>query len=145
MTVAEFIRTNVSLFVGVAEEELQTISKTIDQQSFHKGQTVLFKGSTVDGLHIVATGKVGVFSKANKSANPVQVAELGPGEVFGETSIVEMGMADATVKSSEDGTLVFILPQSSFRELVARNPEVHARTQALIEARKPKASERAAA
>lgn len=137
MSALEFIRSNVALFSGIDDEELLSISRIVGQQSFQKGQTVLFKGSTVDGLHIVATGKVGVYTKANKSANPVQVAELGPGEVFGETSIVEMGTADATVKSAEDGTVVLIVPQNYFRDLVSRNPELSARTRALIDARRP--------
>jgi CRP-like cAMP-binding protein len=140
MSVTEFIRDNVSLFSGVPDDELTELSKNIDQQSYHGGQTVLFKGCTVDGLHIVMTGKVDVFVKTGHAAPAVKVAELGPGEVFGETSIIEMGTADATIKSSQDGTTVAIVPQSTFREVVSRNAELHARTRALIEARRPKSS-----
>jgi CBS domain-containing protein len=135
MTVTEFLREKVSLFRGLEDSKIAEIAQTIDQQSFSKGHTVVFRGSSVDGLHIVATGKMGVLAKPAKSHNMVQVAELGPGEVFGEMSILETGLAGATVKCLED-SLVFVVPESAFREAMSRFPEVEQRTRELIATRK---------
>ncbi|MDD5657204.1 MAG: cyclic nucleotide-binding domain-containing protein [Elusimicrobia bacterium] len=136
MTVTEFLKTAVPFLSGLGEEQAHELAVAAQQLSFTKGQTVLFKGVTVDGLHIVATGKVGVYAKPDKSRPAVRVAELGPGEVFGETSIMEMGTAGAAVKAAEDGTLIFVIPQDAFRGILERAPEFRARTEALIAARK---------
>src|SRR5687768_849955 len=106
MTVNEFLREKVSLFQGLEAEHVNSIAGSICQQSFAAGQTVVFRGASVDGLHIVATGKVGVHAKISKNQAPIKVAELGPGEVFGEMSILEVGMAGATIKCEED-SLIF--------------------------------------
>jgi CRP-like cAMP-binding protein len=66
----------------------------------------------------------------------VPVAELGSGEVFGETSIVEMGTAGATVRAAEDGTCVLMVPQESFRGLLVQDEAFAVRVNTLIRARK---------
>lgn len=138
MMVSEFFKNRVSLFDGLSEEQVLFLAQGVNQQSFKKGQTVLFKGSTVDGLHIVATGRVSVHVKPEKSAEVVKIAELGPGEVFGEISIVEAGTAGATVKCAEDDTIIFRVPEGPFRDLLGSHPQFQSRTQALIAERKAK-------
>ena len=103
---------------------------------YKAGQTILFTGMTVDGLHVVAVGKVSIHSRA-AGKGVVKVAELGPGEIFGETSILEHGTASATVKAVEDGTYVLVTPQAAFRRVVAESPDFVARLKALMVARIP--------
>lgn len=139
MTVTEFL-SRLSLFCDLKQEEVRTIAESVSQQSYSKDQTVVFKGASVNGLHIVATGKVGVHAKQARNKNTVKVAELGPGEIFGETSILEQSMATATIKVIEDDTLIFVVPERTFSELLQRDPSVHQKTRALIEERKAKSA-----
>lgn len=136
MTVTEFLRTQVPFLAGLNEDQAHALASATQQVKFNKGQTVLFKGVTVDGLHVVAVGKVSVHVKLGKSGPPTVVAALGPGEVFGETSIMEMSTAGATIKADEDDTLIFVIPQDAFRCILTENAEFHARAHALIAARK---------
>ena len=137
MTVTEFLRSHVPFLGGLTEEQSRALAVAATQLSCKKGQTILFRGITVDGLHVVAVGKVGVWIKKSKTGPLEMVAALGPGEVFGETSIIEMSTAGATVKAEEDDTLIFVIPQDAFRCILYHNPEFRARAQALIAARKP--------
>ncbi|MBI3553833.1 MAG: cyclic nucleotide-binding domain-containing protein [Elusimicrobia bacterium] len=137
MTVTKFLHTQVPFLDGLTPEQAHELAAQSQQRSYAAGQIVLFRGTTVDGLHVVASGKVSVWVRPEKgSKNPVQVAELGPGEVFGETSIVEMGTAGATIKAVEDETLVFIIPQEAFQGILDGNEEFRARAQSLIDSRK---------
>lgn len=136
MTVTEFLRESVPFLKGVDQEQAHALAKSARQDSYSCGQVVVFKGSTVDGLHVVAMGQVSVYTNPVKGRPPVKVADLGPGEVFGEISILENGVAGATIKAAQDDTLVFVIPQDAFRDVLARNPEFNARMQALIAARK---------
>ncbi len=134
-----FLRDHVSLFQGVTDANLEALAASSTLSSHAKGSTILFKGATVDGLHVVVSGKVGVYVKPlNKPA--VQVAELGAGEVFGETSIVEMGTAGATIKSADDGTMVLMIPQEAFRHVLQQDEAFAVRVNVLIASRKQQPS-----
>ncbi len=136
MDALTFLRERVALFAGVSEEHLTALATEATLSSYKSGQTIMFKGATVDGLHVMAVGKAGVFIKP-ASQPIVQVAELASGDVFGELSIIENGTAGATIKATEDGTYVLNIPQDAFRVLLNESPEFVDRVKALIASRKP--------
>lgn len=141
VTVTEFLQNGVPFLAGLSGEQAHALAAASQQLSYSQGQTVLFQGTTVDGLYVVAAGKVGVWLKTDRTKPARLAAELGPGEVFGETSILEMTTAGATIKATADDTLLFLLPQEGFRSVLAQNDELRGRAQALITARKKKNSE----
>lgn len=136
MDAKTFLTSHVPLFAGLSDEHITGLAVSSELKPYNAGQTVLFQGMTVDGLHVVAIGKVSIHAKA-AGKGVVQVAELGPGEVFGETSILEYGTAGAAVKAAQDGTYVLVIPQEAFRRLVAESPEFVSRLKALMVARLP--------
>lgn len=130
-----FLRDQVSLFAGVTDENLAALAEASVLLPFAAGQTIFFKGTTVDGLHIVITGKAGVYVKSTNKTQ-VRVAELGAGDVFGEMSIVEMGTAGATIKADQDETLILMIPQESFRHVLQEDEGFAVRVNMLITSRK---------
>lgn len=134
MTVTEFLQKNVPFLAGLTEDQAHYLATSAEQLVFNKGQTVVFRGVTVDGLHVVASGKVTVHAKVGKDV--IQVAELGPGQVFGETSIIEMTVAGATIKAAENETLLFVLPEGAFKKIMKTDADFEARVMALIAERK---------
>jgi CRP-like cAMP-binding protein len=136
MTVTEFLKSHVPFLKGLTEDQANYLARASEQLPFKKGQTVIFQGVTVDGLHVVAAGKVSVLIRPDKKKEAVQVAQLGPGEVFGETSLVEFTTASATIKSLEDNTLLFMIPEALFRKLLETDDELKTRTMTLIEERR---------
>jgi signal-transduction protein with cAMP-binding, CBS, and nucleotidyltransferase domain len=139
MTVTEFLQKHVPFLAGLTEAQAKAMAVKAEQKRYKKGQTVLFKGVSVEGLHVMAMGKVSVHVKPEKSKDWLKVAELGPGDVFGEMSIVEFAMAGATVKAETEDTLIFVIPQDLFTDLMDADAAFKARVTALIEARRPKA------
>ena len=136
MDAKTFLGSQVPLFAGISDEHLTNLAVSSELKQFKSGQTVLFQGMTVDGLHVVAVGKVTIHAKA-AGKGVIQVAELGPGQIFGETSILEYGTASAAVKAAQDGTYVLVIPQDAFRRLVAESPEFVARLKAMMVGRIP--------
>ena len=135
MDALTFLREQVSLFVGVNEENLTALAESSVLLPFSAWQTILFKGATVDGLHVILSGKVGVYVKStNKTL--VRIVELGLGEVFGEMSIVEMGTAGATIKAETDGTLILMIPQESFRHVLQQDEGFAVRVNMMITSRR---------
>ncbi|MBI3564969.1 MAG: cyclic nucleotide-binding domain-containing protein [Elusimicrobia bacterium] len=136
MDALEFLYTRVPLFAGLTEETLLPLAKDSALKEFAAGQTVVHAGMSVEQLHVVAVGSVGIHAKIpNKGVQ--QVAELKSGEVFGEASMVEGSLAGATVKAGEQGAVILLIPEEPFRALYAGSPEFHARLDALIASRRP--------
>ena len=138
MVDASFLQNEVSFLEGLTAEQAEHLASHAERQDFNGGQTVLFRWTTVDGLYVIQSGRVGVWAKPEKSKTLVEVAVLGPGDVFGETSIVDNTTAGATIKAAEEGATLYVIPQEAFRDILAQNPALAARARALIDSRKKK-------
>ena len=135
MDALTFLSAHVPMFAGVSEEALSPLAAAATLKTFAPGQAVVFAGMTVESLHIVATGMVFVQMKVpNKGM--VRVAELTTGQVFGEASILEAGIASATVKAGEAGAVVLLVPEEPFRRLVDQDAAFAARVRAMIQQRR---------
>ena len=135
MDALTFLSGHVALFEGVSSEQLTPLAVNSTLRQLTAGQIVLRAGMTVDDVYVIATGKAEVLVKvANKGL--VRVGELGPGDVFGEVSIMERTVAGATVKAGEAGAIVLLIPEAAFRGLVAANEAFAARLQALVQSRR---------
>jgi CRP/FNR family cyclic AMP-dependent transcriptional regulator len=130
-----FLRDRVALFAGVTDENLIALAEASVMMPFHAGQTILFKGATCDGLHVVVSGTAGVYMKSTNKAT-VRVAQLGTGEVFGEMSVVEMGIAGATIKADADDTMIMMIPQETFRRVLQQDEAFAVRVNMLITGRR---------
>ena len=135
MDAMTFLRERVALFAGVTDENLAGLAESSILLPFNAGQTILFKGATCDGLHVVVSGKAGVYMKSTNKTM-VRIAELGEGEVFGEMSVVEMGTAGATIKADGNDTLVLMIPQESFRRVLQQDEAFAVRVNILIISRR---------
>jgi CRP-like cAMP-binding protein len=86
---------------------------------FWPAQSVVFeRGSPSDGLYIIVSGTLRVVDK-----NGVEVAELGPGDFFGELSLLLDTTHRHDVRIEEDAELM-VLPKERFDELTASHPEL---------------------
>ena len=72
----------------------------------------------MSGLFIVLSGRVRVLG-----SDDGELAELGPGEHFGELSLLFGTTHQSTVETLEDSELM-VLPKESFDELLAEHPDL---------------------
>jgi CRP/FNR family cyclic AMP-dependent transcriptional regulator len=82
------------------------------------GSVVFERGSPADGLYIVISGRVRVVAE-----NGATVAELGPGDFFGELSLLLDTTHQLDVLVDEAAELM-VVPKEKFDELMASQPEV---------------------
>lgn len=136
MTILEFFASHVPLFAGLSEDTLRPLAAAVEPRKCAVGQTLMFRGATIEGVYIVATGAVSVWVKGKSSSSaPVEAARLRTGQVFGEASILTRGTAGATVKVAEEGTSLFFIPEAAFLEVLSADPALRARIEAMTEER----------
>ena len=88
---------------------------------FAPGAAIVQQHAAGDNFYIVAQGRVDVVLH-RPQANDVVVAQLGPGQYFGEIDLLRGGGRTATVRASEMGPVeVVTLDRATFASLLAES------------------------
>ena len=84
----------IPLFKDLSDEDLQTIATFADEKSVSEGETLVREGDYSDELIVIEEGSAAV------ERNGDTVAELGPGDYFGEVGVLRNEMRAATVRAT---------------------------------------------
>src|SRR5581483_12418647 len=87
------------------------------------GAAVVRQGDAGDSMFVVAAGRVEVSVHAGPGGPEQRLATIGPGEYFGEMSLLTGAPRSATIRTAEETRLV-VLHQSAVRPLVLADPMV---------------------
>jgi Pyruvate phosphate dikinase, AMP/ATP-binding domain/Cyclic nucleotide-binding domain len=102
------------LFSGMDRRQAEQIARLLKQRHFAKGTTVIMEGTGGAAFFIIDAGHATVSSKG------VTLANLGPGDYFGEVALIDGGPRSATVTAATD-LVCYGLTFWEFRPLVERN------------------------
>ena len=94
------------LFQNLDNEELDAVAKCVRETRFAAGDTVIQEASPGEALYIVRTGLVKVEKET--ADKKLVLAELGPGQAFGEMSLIDSYPTSASVTASEPSELLTI-------------------------------------
>ncbi|GAA1699708.1 cyclic nucleotide-binding domain-containing protein [Kribbella sp. NPDC056951] len=115
----------VDLFEGLSKETLSELIERGTNLQVPAGRHVVEQGANDAGLQVVLEGSAVV------SVNGVEREPLGPGDYFGEISLIDGQPRSATVVSGPDGLTTFALSALAFAPVVKANGDV---AQALLKA-----------
>ena len=91
-------------------------------RTFAQDDVLIVAGKKTKGLYLVLAGKLDVVTTSDQNREN-SVGTLGPGDMFGEMSMLSDEPAMATVRAQEE-TRVLRLPLTSFRKVAEVYPEV---------------------
>ncbi len=94
----------VPLFRGLSPEELDELIGASRLFRVKQGCAVITEGEESDGMFIIVQGRAQVQLRFDQG-DRTQLAELGPGDVFGELALLDRLPRSATVVMKEDGVL----------------------------------------
>ncbi|MBX7082103.1 MAG: cyclic nucleotide-binding domain-containing protein [Nannocystaceae bacterium] len=106
-----------SLFSTVAAEDLAALARTAEERSFAAGQTIVTEGESGDELFVILSGRV-VISRGGR-----ETASLGPGEAFGEISVLDAGPRTATA-TAVSATDLLAITSEEFYEILYEQAEI---------------------
>src|SRR5438552_3123414 len=109
-----------SLFRNLQPDETAHILVRLQPATYESGTFILESGVWHGLLYIIASGTVSVFLQED-TGNGARIAQLGPGECFGEMSLITGEPPSATVRADEDIT-VWALPEADFLTLIRTCP-----------------------
>lgn len=108
------------VMAGLDEAALQFLGGLAGEERYAAGDVIVREGERGDRVFFVRTGRVRVI-KQPKGEPAVQLTEFGPGDFFGEMSLVESVARSASVIALEP-TLVFTLKGMDFYKLYRQHP-----------------------
>jgi NTE family protein len=108
------------LFRSLQPEETAHILACLQPATFDKGTYILESGIWHGFLYIIASGTVSVFLQED-TGNAARIAQLGPGECFGEMSLITGEPPSATISADVDIS-VWALQEADFLTLIKTCP-----------------------
>jgi len=88
---------SVTLFAEFEPAELKALASGLQMSRFNAGDTILEEGNANRALHILKTGRIRVSRHVDNSE--VALCDLDAGQTFGELSIIEDGVASASLRA----------------------------------------------
>jgi len=113
---------NVSIFASLSDQELESVADCLRKRTFAKGMIIFHKDSPGQSLYIIASGKVRIFI-LSESGQEISVRIYGPGDVFGELSMLD-GLPRSAGAVAMEKTQLLALHRDDFFALLARFPGI---------------------
>lgn len=115
------------LFAELDTNSMAAVERELVPVALPGGTPLFHQGETADAVYLVTSGCLGVFRHSDDDdvfeGGPVLIAEITPGNIVGEMSLLSHGKRTRSVAALRDSE-VWRLSQKSFDTLTAHHPEV---------------------
>ena len=116
-----FLR-NVPIFADLEDKELERIAKLGTRQKYKKGNIVVLERESGAALFVIVSGKVKVV-RTDEEGREVILSMFGPGEFFGEMSLLDGLARSASVVAISKAEL-FMIHRRDFLETMHQFPAI---------------------
>lgn len=107
----------VKLFAGLGPRHLAEIADVMEEISYPAQRYVVRQGQVGTGFYLITSGRARV-ERGDRTLNT-----LGPGDFFGELSVLDQSPRMAHVKTEEPTTML-ALASWEFTKILERNPKL---------------------
>jgi CRP/FNR family transcriptional regulator, cyclic AMP receptor protein len=111
---------NIPLFAKLREEELAELCKLLKEERVEDQKPVCWIGEEGSDFYLIQVGRVSV-NYPDETGREVTIAVLGPGDFFGEISLLDGGPRTATVRAAGEVVLLS-LSRHDFLEFLKKYP-----------------------
>jgi CRP/FNR family cyclic AMP-dependent transcriptional regulator len=112
---------DVALFSNLEDRQLTLIKGLLREAQYSPGTRIIEEGTVGVSVFIIVSGKVKIYLSFGEEQ--IELTKLGPGEFFGEMSLIDDHAAVATVEA-EEPTSVVTLTRADFKALLSSSTEI---------------------
>jgi CRP/FNR family transcriptional regulator, cyclic AMP receptor protein len=116
------ILAKVPLFKGLGKRQLEKLARIMVDRTCEEGEVIVPQGQTGYGFFIIASGAAKAV-RERSDGSEVVVNTFGPGDFFGELSMLDDGPRTATVVATEE-TRCLVLPRWNFLGVLRQDGEM---------------------
>jgi CRP/FNR family transcriptional regulator, cyclic AMP receptor protein len=111
----------VDLFSQLSRKDLARLGRAVVARNYKKGETIVKEGDQAVAFFTIASGRVEVIQSAGSKTQ--RLAELGPGDYFGDMALLDGGPRSATARALED-TQCLVLSRWDFVAELRTSPHI---------------------
>ena len=112
----------VDFLSPLSQDERRKLVETVGVKDYAAGELPVRQGDAGDSFYIIKKGTVDVIVDKTQG-DGVVVATLGPGNFFGEMSLLTGAVRTASIRVKEDAEFV-VIDRESFRSTLVNNPSI---------------------
>jgi CRP-like cAMP-binding protein len=102
----DFIR-KLSVFAGISREVVDNVGAKAQRMELRAGELLFKEGEPAKEMLLVISGRLEVVKRADLGGEAI-IAVLGPGDVVGEMSLIDIQPRSAEVRAVEDSSVVVL-------------------------------------
>ena len=130
----------IQLFSALSVEECNEVVKRMKRREFAPNQTIVREGAPGSSMFFITSGLVEIRKKDPTTGIDFLLTEMGPGQNFGEMSLLTAKPRTATVVSTEAVTCA-VLEHKDFHDLLMNYPQIGLALTGILAARLEVASQ----
>lgn len=111
----------VPLFQRLEPGELEHLAEEVEHVNYKAGEIIFHEHDTADALYVVEEGAVRIWV-TDEDVQQVTLAELNPGQFFGEMSVLDRGHRSSSASAISD-THLHRLSSDRFQKFLMEHPE----------------------
>ncbi len=112
----------VSAFNGVPEETLEELLELLEKHTIPRGEVIFRQGDPGDAMYVIESGRVQI-SIHDEARREVVLKYYGPGQIFGEMSLLD-GLPRSATAMAVEPMSVMILPRGVFMSYLKEHPDI---------------------
>jgi CRP-like cAMP-binding protein len=117
MTGYEEFLARVPLFSNCTAEEIEAVASVAQVSGFQGGQIIVTQGTPGQAFYLILEGRVEILRDSQS------LGAFGPGDFFGEMSLLDHAPRSATIRALEPATCL-MLSSWDFKALLEKHPSI---------------------
>ncbi len=112
----------VEMLTALSKQELKNLVKQVRTETYSVGEVPVRQGDQGDSFYIIKSGRVDVVVEKSPGEKAV-VATIGPGNFFGEMSLLTGAVRTASIHVKSDAEFI-VIDKDSFGSTLINNPSI---------------------
>ena len=121
--VALAVLRRVPIFQDLSRRELQKIDGILPRRSLSSEEVIVREGEMSVGMYVVVSGEIEILQKGDEG-KPRRLAILGPGDVFGEQSLLDEEVPSTASAIASRPCLAVGFCRPDMLELLKQDPQI---------------------
>src|SRR3990172_4543163 len=113
-----------NLLEGMAEEQMKKVGEMSSLSTVKKRQIIYFPEEPSQSVFFLKEGHVKI-SRTSEDGKEIILDVIGPGELFGELSLVDENEQRTEIAEAIDEVVICAIDKRDFEELLRRSPELN--------------------
>lgn len=131
---------SIDLFQPLGDVARKKLAQSVRTSLYGSHEEIVQQGAPAHSLYVIISGHCRVFVATEKGAAPKPIALLGPGDFFGEMSLLTGAPRSATVVAEEETECV-VINKNDVKGLLLAKPEIAQELSRLLAERQAALSE----